>query len=184
MGGIVKLGASAPSSDHGISRSACPPSRADDPSFTMPTLRDFPHGLSRKSETNSRALNGCVEHTRLVAGFPTSQGSPGPRPACPAGERVPKRIRLKTQPLPLAGGPSGRQPGGGETESCDSPRLSRGTASPAGQAGRGRVNPTTSRSVRNSSVRRSSESRVRKLSKSADLCGRRAHPATDNEIRG
>ena len=63
--------------------------------------------------TLARALNGCVEHTRIVAGFPTSQGSPGPRPACPAGERVPKRIRRNTQP-PLAGGASGRQPGGGK----------------------------------------------------------------------
>ena len=67
-----------------------------------------PHG-----DHGLRAPNGCVEHTRLVAWFPTSQGSPGPRPACPAGERVPKLIRRNTQP-PLAGGPSGRQPGGGK----------------------------------------------------------------------
>ena len=42
----------------------------------------------------ARVLNGCVEHTRLVAGFPTSEGSPGPRPACPAGERVPKLLSV------------------------------------------------------------------------------------------
>ena len=85
-------------------------------------------------ERSVRALTDELRMDRDIVGLTR------PLPACPAGEAVPRLRRGPSQlsvSRPLAGGPMGRQPGGGWVFR----RIRLGTRSPAGQAGRGPGDP-------------------------------------------